>query len=104
MNRKQWLVLGFGMIVMGIFFGFMNVITSEGCDEITADYVDIMDKMQQSEMTIEEKGVLMSSYDLVESCQNKGLMFSMINTIFWGFGIIFVIIGFLEKKAKKRRT
>ena len=104
MNRKQWLVLGFGLILMGILFGFVNSGYSDGCDQIIEGFLGSWDEIQESEMTSEELQTLRASYDVIDNCLNTNLLYSTMNSILWSLGIIFVIIGFLEKKKSEYPT
>lgn len=101
MNKKQWIVLGIGLIIMGILFSILSSRASNDCGVLVKDALESYKKAADSDMSVLEK---QSFYPdaLINSCYDKVIMLSSVSSILWGFGIIFVILGFLEDKRKRK--
>ena len=91
MNRKQWFTIGIGLIVMGIFFGGMSGMID--CSNIQNDAIE----RQLNADNIQDAKAL-SMDDWVISCLDMNIYQSMVSTILWTLGILFIICGFLESK------
>ncbi len=99
MNKKQWIVLGIGLIIMGILFSVLSNKALDGCNILIKDSLETYGGAVDSDMSILEK---QSFYPdtLIHSCYNQSITMGAISSISWTLGIIFIILGFLEDKKK----
>ena len=100
MNKKQWIVLGIGLIIMGIFFNYVGGKGLIDCNVLSKDAHEIYKEALDSDMSILETQSFYPQ-NVVGTCHDLPIIMSSIGSIFWGLGIIFVILGFLEDKKKK---
>lgn len=86
MNKKQWFVFGIGLIILGVFIGVVSGI--DDCSELNDANLKLM---AEGDSTLEARAI---------SCMDRSTYSSLISTIIFSIGILFVICGFLEPKKK----
>ena len=98
MNKKQWFVLGIGLILLSFFFSFLG--TQNDCSALQEDSIKRQEKLLESGADIQDI-VGISSDAWVISCFDTNIAITSTSTIIFTLGIIFIILGFLEDKKKK---
>ncbi len=102
MNKKQWLVLGIGLILIGISMGAIS-----GINDCLAQQRESLDLVEESiDLNLDNEiiiGQMASSDAWSISCLDKNIDLTIISTISWTLGILFVICGFLEKKKVNKK-
>ena len=104
MNRKQWFVLGVGLILMSFYFSFLA--GTQDCFEIQSAHYDIMEDLMNSTINSDSpdfnlvQNSQMTADAWVISCFDETTEQRNISSILFGLGIIFVIFGFLELKKR----
>ena len=101
MNRKQWFVLGIGLILSGIFMGAISGINN--CLAQQKVSLDLVEEAIDSHLSIEFiNGAMANSNAWAISCLDMNINLAIISTISWTLGILFIICGFLEPKELKK--
>ena len=99
MNRKQWFVIGIGLILMGVFIGVLSGLGS--CSAIHNTYLEMISEASDSNLSIEYIQMLSSSSDAwAISCYDMDIALQTIYAISFTIGVLFIICGFLEPKKK----
>ncbi|MBL7148247.1 MAG: hypothetical protein ISS82_05470 [Nanoarchaeota archaeon] len=97
MNKKQWFVLGIGLILLSFFYSYVNGIAD--CSLLVNKHMELLEITGEigelgTHSTTESKlGVLACFWD--------DTFYYAISTISLTLGILFIICGFLEPKRKK---
>ena len=95
MNRKQWMVLGIGLILLSLFIGFLSGMND--CSVLQKDSITRQEKLLESGAEIQDI-VAVGNDAWVISCFDQNIMIGLVSTIIFTLGILFVILGFLEPK------
>jgi len=94
MNKKQWFVLGIGLLVFSYFL--LNMSTKRDCLELQGEYDDLRNEAVDA-------GFDYADYNndvWVISCFEQNMDLASDSSIFFTIGILFIICGFLEGKKK----
>lgn len=84
MNRTQWYILGIFFILLGMWFSFLNnSVWKQTCSDSISNYE-----------------VPATTFDVFACIRSE--MFVPFVWIFYPLGIVFLILGWLEPKEKKK--
>ena len=98
MNRKQWLILGIGLVAMGVLFNYAATIND--CLALQKEYLTILEKARNPSDDTLFGSILINQTLTINSCLDKNIDAGMIGGTFFGLGILFIICGFLEPRNK----
>jgi hypothetical protein len=79
------MVFGIGLILLSLFIGFLS-----GMNDCS--------KLNNANLNLIENSNNLNMDAWVISCFNQNIMTSLVSTIIFTLGILFVIVGFLESK------
>ena len=105
MNKKQWITFGIGLLIISwAIYGTSSIAEeTENCGtDLKLEYVDMISQATESDMELEFiNGLKLSSIEnqlLSNSCLNHESRLATYSTIIGSMGILFIIMGFMEKK------
>lgn len=99
MNKKQWITFGVGLILMSFFFSIMGGLMD--CSNLAntryESIEEYIDAGLGSEFT--QNAILNNDLWIISCFEDNGRNYST-STISFTIGILFIIMGFMEKKNK----
>lgn len=102
MNKKQWITFGVGLILLGLFFGYVG--STNDCLAIQSQFLENVESSQDANMNEEFIQSIRASGDAFTiSCLNNNITAQAYNTIFFTLGVLLIIMGFMEKKKKHKK-
>ncbi len=94
MNKKQWFVLGIGLIVISLYLGYLNEGSLNTCNIMSSLIEETNARLSELGSSDEVEDI--SVFNCYENVGQRDYFRKFIG----GLGIIFIILGFLEPKRK----
>jgi hypothetical protein len=94
LNRKQWIVFGIGLILLGFYTQALAGMND--CDKLLRSDLEIVENIDNDLNTLGIVTLLAKGNSA--DCFDFNTLLGTYAAILTGIGILFIIMGFLEKK------